>query len=137
MKSKNFHDLIDVSLKVAKLIKKKLHKKSKTAARIIPLPMNGGSLALIPIYACLSSVGALPDENASNAIVHAINATNDATRELYEQLYLGKKIETIMLDGESKGAGMRFAVRNNKGFGLYLTPQHNLQKNYQGRSIHQ
>lgn len=131
MKSKNLHGVIDASLKAVKRFKK-LHKKSKIATRIIPLPVNGGSLSLVPIYACLASVGVLGSENASDAIVDAINATNKVRRELHNKINLGENPEPIMLEG-SKGAGMYIAPHKHSEhcFGIYFTaPQYNLPKNW-------
>lgn len=108
---------IQIALEAARGLVKKNNKKIKTP-RIIKVPKTGGILPLIPIFAGLSAVGALAGGAAG--VAKAVNAANDAKKQLVEANRHNKAMEAIVM-----GRGLHLKPYK-KGLGLYLHPN---QKN--------
>lgn len=82
--------------------------------RIIPIPIRGGFLPLIPIFAALSALGALGSGGA--AIARAVTNAKEAQKQLDESKRHNQTMESIAL-----GKGL-YLKPYKRGLGLFLNP---------------
>lgn len=122
-------EAVNVALKAAKAtIKQEKTKKTdcKKIPRIIPIPKIGGALPLIPIFAGLSAIGSLIGGSA--AVANAVNTTNNAKKNLFENQRHNEQMEAIALGKRNKKGYGVYLKRYRNGLGLYLTEKKNIKK---------
>jgi hypothetical protein len=110
-KSKDIHDLSKSGYLAAK---KTFKNKTSSVPRVIPLPINGGLLPLIPIFSGLAALGSLAA--SASSVYKNVSDAKTAVETLKESKRHNLKTEPKIL-----GNGM-ILKPYKKGYGLILNP---------------